>query len=226
MKIKWSVLTDKDIDRLIKNAEIVRSHYYELYDKFYGKPNSKKNIFIKFIDTVFKKDRIPKPIEVIPEISLTERYISLLCVLKDFNHIKNVIQNYHDVQLRVEYETLLPYRKNVTGTKLTFYQNDAEDTYFDLHLVYKYKKCELYLPPTIDISDILTIDSTFFLVHKLNISVIDKIIWAQLKKLVKVTMRVSIDMREDLHLVEQAIKERTPEESNGENNILAKETQQ
>ncbi len=213
MKIKWSVLTDKEIDRLIKSAEFVRSHYYELYDKFYGNPNLKKNILVKFIDTVFKKNHTPRPIEVFPQISLTERYISLLYVLKNFNHIKNVIQNYHDVQLRVEYETLLPYRKNVTGTKLTFYQNDAEDTYFDLHLVYKYKKCELYLPPTIDISDMLTIDSTYFLV--LNISVIDKIIWTQLKKLVRVTMRASIDMREILYLVEQAIKERTPEELNG-----------
>lgn len=216
MKIKWSVLTDKEIDRLIKGAESVRSHYYELYDKFYGNPNLKKNILVKFINTVFKKDHTPRPIEVLPEISLMERYISLLYVLKDFNHIKNVIQNYHDVQLRVEYKTLLPYRKNVTGTKLTFYQNDAEDTYFDLHLVYKYKKCELYLPPTIDISDMLTIDSTCFLVHKLNISVIDKIIWTQLKKLARVTLRASIDMRENLYLVEQAIKERTPEESNGE----------
>jgi hypothetical protein len=59
----------------------------------------------------------------------------------------------------------------------------------------------------------LTIDSTYFLV--LNISVIDKIIWTQLKKLVRVTMRASIDMREILYLVEQAIKERTPEELNG-----------
>ncbi len=236
MIIRWSRFTEEELDKLIDNAKFIsRCLNGNIYDI---KKKLPKNIFTKFINTIFHNMELSMDDE--SKIARIQEAIDYICyfhdqlhILQDAAFIKKTIQDYHNFQTKIEFEEKLPLGigNNVgdipaetTGTKLTFYQSNDEEISGDLHLFYKFKKCEMYLPDIISIKTILSAEKTGLSLtdYVLDMSEIDTLVDNSYKEIEKISETISEDIESCTDMI-KSILERTPEETRSYQSYLAAE---
>ncbi len=232
MIIRWSRFTEEELDELKRNTGFIRSclvgNIFDIEKKL------PKNIFTKFINTIFHNMELSMDDE--SKIARIQEAIDYIChfhdqlhILQDAAFIKKTIQDYHNFQTKIEFEEKLPFAKfftpvETTGTKLTFYQSDNEEISGDLHLFYKFKKCEMYLPDIISIKTILSTEKTGLSLtdYVLDMSEIDTLVGNSYKEIEKISETISESIESCTDMIKNVL-ERTPEETRSYQSYLAAE---